>query len=188
MERGQGQGRSRRNSTFWRGAFKLLSELCRYQFSLSRIVERFVLLAVDPEMMQQNCQLASHCDDRAFLSPFASTFSQLQSPSPEIGVFSERPQNVLCPLHQHHAQIGVSLPGDMQLRLALSGVPSARLQSHVTACISALAEAPRVFQRQDVCQRDERAYTFDLLEQRHVRIAFLGELLDLERRTRGSAQ
>src|ERR1700730_7157953 len=108
-------------------------------------MERLVFLAADPEMMQQNCQLAGNGADRSFLSAFASMFGQLQSPSPQIGVLSERPQDVLCSLHQHHPQIGVSLPGDMQLRLALSGVPSARLQSYVTARIAALWKSPRVF-------------------------------------------
>src|SRR4051795_6413611 len=105
--------------------------------------------------------------------------SQLQSPSAQIGVLSEWTQDVLCPLYQHHAQIGISLPGDMQLRFALPGVPSPRLQPDVATSIAALAEAPRVFQRQDVCQADQRPNTLDLLEQRHLRIAFLRELLDL---------
>ncbi len=130
-------------------------ELCRCQSSLPRVAERFVLFTADPEMMEQNCQLASHRDDRAFLSAFASAFGQFQSPTPEIGVFSERPQDVLCPLYQHHGQIGVPLPSDMPLRLALPGVPSARLQSYVGACRAALAKAPRIFQRQDVRQGDQ---------------------------------
>ena len=49
-------------------------ELCRCQSPLSRVVERLVLLAADPEMMEQNCQLACHRDDGAFLSAFASAF------------------------------------------------------------------------------------------------------------------
>src|SRR5271154_5048237 len=117
-------------------------------------------------MMQQNCQLARNGDDRSFLSAFASMFGQLQSPPSEIGVLSEGPQDVLCSLHQHHPQIGISLPGDMQLRLALSGVSSARLQAYVAARIAALSESPRVLQRQYVGQRDQRSNTLDLLEQR----------------------
>ena len=67
----------------------------------------------------------------------------------------------------------------MQLTFAFPGVPSTRLQSHIAACISALAEAARVFQRQDVRERDQRSYTLDLLEQRHLRIALLAEFLHL---------
>jgi hypothetical protein len=62
-------------------AFKLLSELCRYQFPLSRVVERLVLLATDPEMMEQRGKLACDGYDRSSLSSFTSTLSQLQSPS-----------------------------------------------------------------------------------------------------------
>jgi hypothetical protein len=51
----------------------------------------------DPEMMQQNCQLAGNGDDRSFLSAFASMFGQFQSPSPQIGVLSERPRMCCAP-------------------------------------------------------------------------------------------
>jgi len=51
MERGQGQGRCRRNSAFGGGAFNL-SELCRCPSTLTRIIQRLVLLAAGPEMMQ----------------------------------------------------------------------------------------------------------------------------------------
>ena len=137
------------------------------------------ILATDPEMMKQDRQLACDSDDRASLSSLASTLGQLQSPSAQIGVFAEWTHDVLCPLYQHHAQIGVSLSGDMQLRFTLPGVPSAWLQSNVTACITTLSKTPRIFQRQDVCQRNQRPNTLDLLEQRRFRIALFGELLDL---------
>jgi hypothetical protein len=77
MERGQGQGRSRRNSTFHVVHSSLLSELCRYRSPLARVVERLVLLATDPEMMQQHGKLACDGDDGSFLSSLASTLSQL---------------------------------------------------------------------------------------------------------------
>src|SRR6202007_3094709 len=146
---------------------------------LSGIVKRLILLATYPEMMKQHGKLACNGDDRPSLSSLASMFSQLQSPSAQIGVLSERTQDVLCSLYQHHAQIRISLPGDMHLWLALPGVSSAWLQSHVAASIAALSKAPWVFQRQDVCQRDQRSNTLDLLEQRHFGIAFLGKVLDL---------
>ena len=97
----------------------------------------------------------------------------------QIGVLTEWAQDVLYPSYQHHAQIGVSLPGDMQLRFALSGVPSAGLRSYETASIAALSKPPRIFQCQDVCQRNQRSNSLDLLEQCHLRIALFGELLDL---------
>ena len=36
----------------------------------------------------------------------------------------------------------------------------------------------RIFQRQHVSQRDQRAHALDLLEQRHLRIALLRQSLD----------
>jgi hypothetical protein len=65
---GQGQGRSRRNSTFRVVHSSFSSELCRCQSSLSRIVERLVLLATDPEMMEQHGKLACDGDDCPFMS------------------------------------------------------------------------------------------------------------------------
>jgi len=156
-----------------------LSDLCGYWSALSRVVKRLILLATDPEMMKQYGKLAGDGDDRTSLSSLTSTLSQPQSPSAQIGVLSEWAQDVLCSLYQHHAQIGISLSGDMQLRLALTGVPSARLQSYVTGCIAALSKPPWVFQRQDVGQRNQRPDSLDLLEQRHFWIALFGERLDL---------
>jgi hypothetical protein len=86
---------------------------------------------------------------------------------------------MLCVLHQKHSQIGVSFPRDMQLRLALPRVPSSWLKFHLTTCIASLSKAPRIFQRQYVRQRDQRAYAFHLLEQCHFWITLLTELLDL---------
>jgi hypothetical protein len=67
----------------------------------------------------------------------------------------------------------------MELRLALTGVPSARLQSHVTGCIAALSKPPWVFQRQHVCQRNQSPDTLDLLEQRDFRITLFRQRFDL---------
>ena len=111
MERGPGQGRSRRNSTICLWCIPAFPELCRSQSLLLCIVEWLVCLATDPEMMQQHCQLAGHGDDCAFLSAFTPVFGQLESPASQIGVLSERPQDVLSSLHQHHPQIGVSPRG-----------------------------------------------------------------------------
>jgi hypothetical protein len=66
----------------------------------------------------------------------------------------------------------------VQLRLALARVSSARLQSQIAAHVAALAEAVRVFQRQQKCQRDQRAYALDLLQQLHLRISRLCQRFD----------
>jgi hypothetical protein len=173
MERGQGQGRSRRDSTFRVVHSSFLSELCRCRSS--RVVQRLVCLATDPEMMEQHGKLACDGDDGPSLSSLASTLSQLQSPSAQIGVLTKWAQDVLCPLYQHHAQIGVTLSGDMQLRFTLPGVPSGRLQPNETSSITALSKSPRIFQRQHVCQRDQRPHALYLFEQRRFRIALFGQ-------------
>ena len=66
--------------------------------SLLDVVQRLLLLATDPEMMEQHSKLACHGDDRPSLSSLAPTFSPLQSPSAQIGVLPEWAQDVLCPL------------------------------------------------------------------------------------------
>jgi Phage integrase family len=45
--------------------------------------------------MEQYCQLSSHGNYRSFLGIFSSSLCKLQSPSPQITVFSKRPQNVM---------------------------------------------------------------------------------------------
>src|SRR5437868_13119151 len=82
-------------------------------------------------------------------------------------------QNVLRSLYQQRAQVGVAFLADMHLRLAPPGVPPSRLQSQITAHVAALAEAMRIFQGQQKRQRDERTYTLDLLQQRHLRVTLL---------------
>src|ERR1700690_1869979 len=57
-------------------------------------------------------------------------------------------------------------------------VPPSRLQSQITAHVAALAEAVRIFQGQQEGQRDQRAYTLDLFQQRHLRVTLLCKLFD----------
>ena len=62
--------------------------------------------------MEQHCQLSCHGHYRSFLGIFPSSLRKLQPPSPQITVFSKRPQNVVRPLHHHRSQIPVSLLAD----------------------------------------------------------------------------
>src|SRR5690242_13173801 len=121
--------------------------------------------------MQQHRQLSRRGDDGSLLSTLSSPFRQLQSPASEIAIHTERSQNVLCPLYQQRAQIGIAFLTDVQLRFALAGVPASRLQSQIAAYVATLAETMRVFQRQQERQRDQRAHSRDLLQQCHLRIA-----------------
>src|SRR5712664_4731088 len=100
--------------------------------------------------MEQYCQLSSHGNYRSFLGIFSSSLRKLPSPSPQITVFSKRPQNVMRSLHPHRSQIPVSCFADALLWFALPGVPPARLQPQKTTYLATLREPIRVFDRQDI--------------------------------------
>ncbi len=88
--------------------------------------------------MQQHCQLASRRNDGPFLSCFATTLGQFQTPSSQIAISSKRTQYVVRSLHQQGAQIRIPLFADMHLRLTLPRVSASRLQSGVATYIAAL--------------------------------------------------
>jgi len=96
----------------------------RKQSALSCIVKRFIFPATDPQIVQQDCQLGGHFAYGTFLFAFSSAFGQLRTPLPEIGVVSERTEDVLRSLYQNHPQLGISL---------------IRLQSHLAASSEALS-------------------------------------------------
>src|SRR6266566_7393934 len=98
--------------------------------------------------MQQHRQLSGRGNDGSLLPALPTTLGQLQPPASQITVHTKRSQNVLCPLHQQRAQIGIAFLADVHLRLALSGVSSSGLQSQIAAYVAALAEAMWIFQRQ----------------------------------------
>src|ERR1700733_7003761 len=104
-----------RTETLGRGAHRFLA-----------IAQWFVHLSAHPQPMQQYCQLSRHGHYRSFLGIFSSSLCQLPSPSPQITVFSQWPQNVVRSLHHHGAQIPVSFLADFLLWLALPRVPAAR--------------------------------------------------------------
>src|SRR5215469_11351711 len=115
-------------------------------------------------MMQQHRQLSGRSHNGPLLSVSSTTFRQLQSPATQITVDTERSQDMLGSLYQQRAQIRIPFLADMHLRLALSRVSSPRLQPQIAAHVAALAEAMRIFQRQQKGQRDERAHSFDLFQ------------------------
>src|SRR5207248_9015784 len=102
--------------------------------------------------------------DGSLLSALSATLGQLQAPAPQITVHSEWSQNVLCSLHQQRAQVWIAFLADMHLRLAPPGVPPSRLQSQIAAHVAALANTMRIFQGQQKRQRDQRAYSLNLLQ------------------------
>src|SRR4051812_39757871 len=124
-------------------------------------------------MMQQHRQLSRRGNNGPLLRVSSTALSQFQSPSSEVTVDAKKSQNVLRSLHQQRPQIGIAFLAYVQLRFALPGVPAPGLQSQIAAHIAALAKAMRIFQRQHERQRDERAYSLDLLQQLHLRITRL---------------
>jgi hypothetical protein len=72
----------------------------------------------------------------------------------------------------------VGVLADMHLRLALSRVSASWLQSQITTHVSTFTKAMWVFQRQQKRQRDQRAYSLDLLQLRHLRVTLLCQILD----------
>ena len=98
--------------------------------------------------MQQYCQLSGGRHDGSLLPVPSTTLRQFQAPAPEIAVHTEWTQNVLRSLHQQSPQIGIAFFADMQLRLTLPRVSASRLQPQIAAHVAALAEAVRIFQRQ----------------------------------------
>src|SRR5271157_3749749 len=128
--------------------------------------------------MQQNRQLTCRRNDGSFLSVLATTLGQLQTPSSQIAISSKRAQYVVRSLHQQRPQIGITLFADVHLRFALPRVSAPWLQSEVATRVPAFAETMRIFQGQHVGQRDQRAYSLDLLQQCSLRIALLREGFD----------
>jgi hypothetical protein len=98
--------------------------------------------------MQQHRQLSCGGNDRSLFAVSSTTLGQLQAPAPEITVDTEWAQNVLRALHQQGAQIRIAFLADVHLGLTLSRFPASRLQSQIAAHVAALAEAVRIFQRQ----------------------------------------
>ena len=141
-------------------------------------MQRFVHFSAHPQMMQQHRQLSRGRHDGSLLAVPPSTFGQFQAPAPEITVRTERTQDVLCSLHQQRPQIRIAFLADVHLWLALPGVSSSGLQPQIAAHVAALAKTIRIFQRQQKGQRDQCAHSLHLLQQRHLGIALLRQLLD----------
>ncbi len=76
------------------------------------------------------------------------------------------------------SQIAISLLGDVYLWLVLPRVSAPRPQPEKTSHIAALPESARVFEGQDIRQRDQLTYAFHLLEQCDFRVVLLGHLFD----------
>jgi len=83
---------------------------------LRKSLKRF---AAAPHAVQDDGQFAGHGDEGAFLTPFASTGSQLEAPTAQCRVGTEAAQDILCRLHQQAAQVGVAGFRDASLGVGL---------------------------------------------------------------------
>jgi hypothetical protein len=72
---------------------------------------------------------------------------------------------MMCALHQQKSQIRVPLFADVQLRLTLAGVAPARPQAQIAAHVTAVLEALRIFDRQNIRQCDQCSDSIYLLQQ-----------------------
>jgi hypothetical protein len=70
--------------------------------------------------MEQDSELASNGDHGLVLGLLASSFRQMQFPSPERRVFCSWPEDVVRALDQQASQIDVGRLGDAELRIAIS--------------------------------------------------------------------
>ncbi len=91
--------------------------LGHYSGRLSKSLERF---AAAPHAVQDDGQFAGHGDEGSFLTPFASTGSQLEAPTTQCRVGTEAAQDILGPLHQQTAQVGVAGFRDASLGVGLA--------------------------------------------------------------------
>ena len=77
-------------------------------------------------MVQQHREFSSNSDGGPFLGVLAAARSDGQSISAQIGVRTERPEDVLCRPYEQSSQIVVALFGDVSLGVALTGLALAR--------------------------------------------------------------
>ncbi|HLC03254.1 MAG TPA: hypothetical protein VJK02_09475 [Anaerolineales bacterium] len=76
------------------------------------MVEGVVAIAVHPQVMEQDGQLAGHRHQRSFLGVLASALGELETPAAKITVRAEGPEDVLGAADEQATQVTVTgLPG-----------------------------------------------------------------------------
>lgn len=87
----------------------------------------------DPEAVQQYGELSCHRHRRAFLGVLAAALGNLQAVTPEVRIFTERPQHVVGATDQEPPQRFVSSLGDPLLWVLLAGLVGARSEPDVSS-------------------------------------------------------
>ena len=79
-------------------------------------MEGVVDLAVFPQVVQEDGELSSDCDDGALLGVLPAPLGELEPPTAQVAVGTEGSQEVLGALHEQPAQVavtGLACPGGL---------------------------------------------------------------------------
>src|SRR6516162_3374967 len=96
--------------------------LCRCRYLLA-VAQGFIHFTADPQSVQQYRQFPRHRNYRPFLGVLTAALANPLPRSPQVAVFSMRPQYVVRAVHQGLAQILIPGFGDSQLRLTRPRIP-----------------------------------------------------------------
>src|SRR5712691_10277275 len=141
------------------------------------LLEGLVDFCPTPEVMEQNRQLARHCDERSLLGVLAAAGGHLQSEPTQVTVQAKWPEDVVSGIDQQSSQEGITFFGDAHLRVRLARALPAGNQSQERTDCPALAKSLRVLDGQDKGQRDDRPDTANLPQKLRLRVALLGHRL-----------
>jgi ABC-type transport system substrate-binding protein len=73
-------------------------------------------------MVKQNSQFTSHSHHSSLFGILSATFGDLQSKATEIGVLTERTQDIVGTVHEKPTKIAIAGFGDMELGIVLTGL------------------------------------------------------------------
>ena len=114
--------------------------------------------------MKQNSQFASQPYDSSFLGILPSPLSDLQAPTTQIAVLTERTQDVVGTVHEESAKIAIAGLGDMKLGIVLAGLVLLWDQAKTRTDFTTFPETIGIFEGEDISQGSERTNTTDVSE------------------------
>ena len=145
----------------------------------SLFVERYVRFLRGPEMIKQNGQLTSYCNDGLVSGLLAASGGQMQAPLSKRRVPPVRSKDVVGTLDQQTSEVSVSSLRDAKLGIVVSGLAALRLEAEITTDISALLEPLLTSQGKDEGESSDGTNAVNLLQGLCLRIVRLADLLDL---------
>jgi hypothetical protein len=135
-----------------------------------------VVGATHPEGVEKRGEFTNHGHDGAFLSVLTSSFSEAESPTFEIAVGAEGPEDILSRSDQQTTEHRVTALGDAELGGLCAGVALSRPKAEVSADAATVFETCGVLQCEDVTKRGDRTDTSDLAESIGLGIALASEV------------